>query len=77
MHLYKSADDTKLNIEVNMLEEKDAVQKEIDSPEMRACVNFVWFIKANCKVLHLVWDYSQCQYRRDDEWIESSFPEKD
>ena len=46
-----------MNVVVNMLEEKDAIQKDLDSPERWACVNFVLFIKANCKVLHLVWDY--------------------
>lgn len=46
-----------MNVVVTMLEEKDAIQKDLDSPERWACVNFVLFIKANFKVLHLVWDY--------------------
>ena len=33
--------------------------------------------KAKCKVLHLVWDNPQYQYRLGGEWTESSPEEKD
>ncbi|KAK4828344.1 hypothetical protein QYF61_026005, partial [Mycteria americana] len=42
-----------------------------------ACVNIMKFHKAKCKVLHLVQDNPQYQYRLGNEWIESSPAEKD
>lgn len=40
-------------------------------------MNFMKFIKAKCKVLHVVQANSNHGYRLGGEWIESSFEEKD
>ena len=47
--LSKSADDIKLCSTVNMLEGKDAIQRDLDRIERWACVNLVKFNKAKCK----------------------------
>ncbi|GAB0177765.1 mitochondrial enolase superfamily member 1 [Grus japonensis] len=73
----KFADVTKLCGVVNMLEGRDAIQRDLDRLERWACVNRMKFNKAKRKVLHV----GQCNpkhiYRLGEEWIESSPEEKD
>lgn len=60
-----------------MLEERDAIEKDLDRLERWAHENSVKFSKAQCKVLPLGGQKSQTQYRLDRKRIKSSLEEKD
>ncbi|GAB0183218.1 hypothetical protein GRJ2_000787100 [Grus japonensis] len=64
----KLADDTKLCGVVNMLEGRDAIQRDLDRLERWARVNLMKFNK----VLHMSWHNPKHNYRLGGEWIESS-----
>ncbi|GAB0186697.1 cAMP-dependent protein kinase inhibitor alpha [Grus japonensis] len=71
------ADDTKLCGVVDMLEGRDAIQRDLDRLQRWACANRMKFSKAKHKVLHVGRRNPKHNYRLGEEWIESSPEEKD
>jgi len=61
--LQKLCDDTKLCGAVNMLEGRDAIQRDLDRHETWACANLMKFNRAKCKVLHMDWGNPKHNYR--------------
>ncbi|KAJ7402263.1 hypothetical protein BTVI_88127 [Pitangus sulphuratus] len=75
--LRKFADDTKLGGAAESLEDREALQRDLNKLEGWAITNHMKFNKGKCWILHLEWGDPRCRGRLGNEVLESSTMERD
>ncbi|KAJ7423551.1 rna-directed dna polymerase from mobile element jockey-like [Pitangus sulphuratus] len=75
--LSQFADNPTVDMNVDLLEGKKGLKKDLHRLDQRAEANCMRFKKAECQVLHLDHNSPRQCYRLGDEWLESCPAEKD
>lgn len=76
MHAQQVCNNTKLSGAVDMLERKDAIQRDLNRLQKQAHEKIMKFNKVKGKALHLSWGNPKHKYRLGDKWLEKILMEK-